>query len=101
MKFIELIAAQRKGRFITDAEEKLRSVVKTCMDTGKSGVMTIKLKIQPTGEETLVVEDDLDIKPPKPQTMGSTYYPDEQGELFKDDPKQGEFEVVSKVADAQ
>lgn len=100
MKLLELLTIQRKGKFVTEAEEKLRSVVQTCMATGKAGSFTIKLKITPTGEETLVVSDDLDIKPPKAETMGSTYYPDAQGELFRDDPKQGEFDVVTTAVNA-
>ena len=100
MNIIEILSIQRKGRCLTEAEEKLQELVKQVSKTGKSGILTLKIKITPK-EGTVELHDDVDVKMPKPDKFGTVFYPDEKtGLLFREDPLQPELPNVTTMEDA-
>jgi hypothetical protein len=82
--------------FVTDLDDgkvhhqltvELRRLVKAVCDTQKSGTLTFKVKAKLDGR-TVVISTDVKATPPQP-AMGSTFFfPDEVGDLRREDPKQ-------------
>lgn len=99
MTLIETLMAQRKGAMVIEADEKLRKLVKTCMETGKGGSFTLKLKLTPTAE-AVVLRDDVSTAPPKPENLGTTFFADDDGTLSRNNPKQLELVPDEKVVAA-
>lgn len=95
MKIITTLTDQRKGKFLIEASEALADVVKACRATGKKGSVTIKLKIKPTDQEIMVM-DEIKTEIPKPDAAASVFYDDEEGNLSREDPNQGDlpFEIA-------
>lgn len=101
MNLLEVIAAQRKGRCVVEAQEALQSLVKEVVATGKKGRITLTLDLEPMSDETIVVRDDVSVKIPKPSKHGSTFYPAEDGSLSREDPLQRELPTIVEQAEAQ
>lgn len=97
MNIIETLTQQRKGNAIIEATEKLQNLVKACRKTGKKGKMTITLTIKPTNTE-MMLADDIRVDLPKADAAASVFYDDEQGALYRDDPKQHELEFSAVEA---
>ena len=97
MKLTELLTAHRKGHCLTETEDALREVVAQAMKTGKPGKLTLTLLVSPADNETVVIKDNIESKIPKPEKNGCIYFPDDDGELHRDNPKQGEFDVVKNA----
>ena len=100
MQLQEILVTQRKGRCLTELQEKLQEVVKAVSATGKTGKLKLVIKIIPKGE-TVELHDDIDASIPKPNKFGTIFYPDEKtGALSREDPEQPELPVIAKMADA-
>lgn len=100
MNILDVIATQRKGRCMTDAQAKLQELVKACASTGKSGKLILTLEVSAAEDSTVVIKDDVTIKQPKPATGSTIFYADEQGDLHREDPRQPEFPEVAKIENA-
>lgn len=94
MNLPELLASQRKGALIAEAQDKLSSVVKACIATGKPGSITIKLKIRQGDEDSVVIEDEIKQNAPEKSKHGCSFFCDENGLLYRDNPKQPELPAV-------
>lgn len=90
----------RKGKTLLDAQAQLQALVKACSDTGKKGTLTIKLTVGAAEDSTVVLSDDISSKIPKPTTSSTVFYADEDGALFREDPKQKEFAEITKLDEA-
>jgi hypothetical protein len=67
--------------------QKLRELVKAVCDTGKSGTMTFKVKAKLDGRN-VIITSDVRSSPPQPATGSTFFFPDEKGDLRREDPKQ-------------
>lgn len=97
MNLSEVINTQRKGRCLMDAQQAFQDVVKACIATGKKGKFTISLEIKAAEDSTVVLRDEITTRIPKPEVSSTTFYADEQGALFREDPRQPEFPEVARV----
>lgn len=85
----------RRGRCMQELSENLAALVEKVKETGKSGNLTLKLKVQPAtqmAEDCVTVEDDVTAKLPKPSRKGTLFYPTEDNRLSREDPRQQSFE---------
>lgn len=82
--------------FLTDLDDgkvhhqltlELRRLIKAVCDTQKAGTLTFKVKAKPDGR-TVIVMTDVRSTPPQPATGSTFFYPDEVGDLRREDPKQ-------------
>lgn len=101
MNLLEALAQIRKGKCLTEAQQKLQEVVKTCRATGKAGELTIKLKVKPGAHGEMHVTGTSDGKVPKADVTASLFYDDENGALLRDDPKQIALELEAAQNDAE
>lgn len=96
MKILEVLAAHRKGAFLPDAEEAFREVAQKCLATGKPGKVTLTFKFKQSDEGAVLIQDEINKTVPEKLKHGSTFFVGEDGELLKDDPKQGNLNLVEE-----
>lgn len=79
--FAAVFMQHAKGRAHTEASKKLAQVVEAVMETGKPGSITVKLTISRDKDLASVVKI-----PTEPRR--SMWFPDDDGQLHRNDPKQ-------------
>lgn len=95
---LRTLAELRKGSVVTKASEDLARLVQEVQKLGKPGELKIVLKVRPNADGvTLAIEAGVDAKLPKPDQKATTFFPNEEGQLFRDDPSQKDlpFGVVN------
>lgn len=88
--FASFVIEQRNGGLHAEASDCLAEVVKAVQDHGKGGSVIIKIDIKPgsKGTNTLVVSDRVEVKVPQGDRPAALYFPDENGNLHRSDPRQ-------------
>jgi hypothetical protein len=66
---------------------ELRRLVKAVCDTQKAGTLTFKIKAKLDGRN-VIITSDVRSSPPQPATGSTFFFPDERGDLRREDPKQ-------------
>lgn len=100
--FLRTIGEVRKGELVSEASKELAMLVKAVRDTGKSGEMTIKLKIRPSGEAMEIIGTVPAPKIPKREPKATTFFDGEDGELTRNNPAQAEmFNTIEGGASEQ
>lgn len=89
----DILREIRKGRPVEEATIALNDVVKAVDETGKSGSVTIVLKISPAKhggpEKTIVAE--VKAKKPIAEIAPAVFFSDDEGDLHRVDPRQEEM----------
>jgi hypothetical protein len=92
--FFETLRDLRSGHTLEDLGEQLSQIVAAVKATGKSGELTLKLKIKPPksgGISYLMIEDSLSAKVPKLDHGDTVFFPTKDGGLSRMDQSQGEL----------
>lgn len=84
---IAMLRELRGGEFIDQLNAALIKVTDAVSEHGKSGSITIKLTVTSSGR-SLEIDDDIGIKCPKAEKVGTIFFRDRAGLLTRDDPKQ-------------
>jgi hypothetical protein len=86
--FAEILSEVNKGVVADDAATKLAELVASVRETGKGGSVTVTVKVDPfKGNETILkVSGQVVLKAPKSEAPASIFYPDESGNLSRNDP---------------
>jgi hypothetical protein len=101
-----LIEMQR-GQALSDINQKFNDLLKSVLDTGIKGELTIKLKIKPAkfaiGGAVLQIETEHEAKVKKPElSIGkSLFFVDAGGRLSRDHPDQIAFEEEQTKKEAK
>lgn len=85
--FADILREIRRGDLHDELGYAMQELVAACQETGKKGVLTLKLTVEPDGY-VLVIADDYDGKPPKPARASSIFYADDNANLVRNDPRQ-------------
>lgn len=95
-----VLAEHRKGGAITDLSAALRTLTEAVQRTGKSGTVSLKLKIAPAQgtSNTLILSDTISVNEPKEKEQGSIFFPDDSHNLVRNDPEQHELPMAVDVA---
>jgi hypothetical protein len=93
--FLYALGILRGGLAATEASQALADATCACMLTGKAAKVTVTLKLTPAQKVAgaLLMEDDLKVALPKAEKENSLFYPDEDGNLLRDHPKQMALEI--------
>lgn len=99
------------GAFYHDLNEQFAALVLACAEHGKSGEMTLKLKIKPNGPNSIALVEDVKFKIPTPTRGVSMFFFATDGSLMREDPRQaklplrevasGERQPLREVADPE
>lgn len=81
------------GRLHTRLSEQLADVTRAVAETGKKGVLTLKIEVKPlpkADSKTLVVTGSSAAKAPEPDDASPTsvFFADDDGSLSRSDPRQ-------------
>jgi hypothetical protein len=91
----DILREIRKGRPVEEATTALADIVRAVDETGKPGSVTIILTVKPTKhggpEKTLIAE--VKSKKPIADIAPAIFFSDEDGDLFRVDPRQEEMEL--------
>lgn len=87
--FAAWLQEQRNGGLHDELSDALGELVAVCVQTGKKGSLTLRVSISPQkDEETVLVLDDVKLTAPKHDSRPSLYFPDADGNLLRNNPRQ-------------
>lgn len=90
--FVQYLYEIDDGRLVGELTQEMRDLVTEVRDQQKAGTITLTLKVEPTkAPNTLIITDQVAVKPPKHTPGASIFYPDEEGYLHRKDPMQPEL----------
>lgn len=100
--FASVLAGMKRGEVLSDLDEELRKLVIAVQKASRPGALVLKLTISPNGENNgtplFKIEEDITAKTPKQKrSTTSLFYGDEEGGLFRRDPKQMEIAAFREV----
>jgi hypothetical protein len=86
--FSDILSEVNKGVVADDAATKLAELVGAVRETGKGGSLTVTIKVDPfKGNEDIVkVAGQVTLKAPRAEAPASIFYPDDSGNLSRNDP---------------
>lgn len=105
--FMDTLKEIRGGAIVGELGAELQQLVSEVRATGKAGRIVLTLDVKPVkkgGEHTMLIEDDIKVKPPKYEREGTILYATDANELSRKDPRQPELtglRDVRKPAPAQ
>lgn len=102
--FTDLLHELRAGDAMTDASETLAKLIHDIQSVGKRGSLTLTLTIEPVTKgntTTLVVVDEIKVKPPKIDEGSTIVFANEKGQLSRRDPRQPELPMERALADVR
>lgn len=98
----DILREVRQGRAVVLASQLLADVVQAVDDTGKPGEVTIKIKVKPEKgggtQKTIAVE--VKAKKPEQDIPEAVFFSDDDGDLHRSDPKQGEMFQSASARDS-
>ena len=89
--FQEIIIQCNNGATVNELSDALEKVVAAVRATGKSGAITLTLKVAPASKnstEVLLVESQVKTKLPEPERGMTIFYATPENQLVRNDPKQ-------------
>lgn len=95
MQFNQTIADIRDGALHAQLTEEWTELIASVMQQGKSGTLQLTLKVKPNGD-ALQVEAFVATKAPKPTVGAAIFYGDENGNLFRRNPRQMDIDDFTK-----
>lgn len=91
--FIRALQEYDSGNAITEASEAIRLAVDAVRRFDKAAVVSIDIKIEPTGKNALVLSAEITSKLPKETPHKSVFFHDDSNNLFRNNPQQPEMEL--------
>lgn len=89
--FAEWLKEQRSGLAASELSEKLAELVEAVTTHGKTGTLTLRIKVAPAGKVgmgTVFVSDDITLKAPEGERPDSIFFVDGDFGLIRNDPRQ-------------
>ncbi len=89
--FPETILQMNNGATVTELSEALERVVAAVRAAGKTGSITLTVKVSPASKgsnDVLMVESQVKTKLPEPERGMTIFYSTEDNHLVRNDPKQ-------------
>lgn len=91
--FNQWLLEQRGGSLHGELSDRMQELVAAVAIEGKTGSLTITIKVSPAaaGTNQFVVTDDVKVKSPEPERGASLFFADPAGNLSRSDPRQPEL----------
>jgi hypothetical protein len=87
--FVEWLEKHKKGEVDTELTHELRELISAVQDTGKAGVLTLKLTVKRKSDHQVTVLEDITVKTPVHDRAEAIYFLDQNLNLLRSDPRQG------------
>ena len=97
--FADFLQEHGRGRTNDELSEALHTLIARVKDTGKSGSVSLTVRIEPMkkDERMVVVSDSIKIKLPEHDRPSAAWFIGKDGNLQRDDPYQLSFESLREV----
>lgn len=92
--FTDTINQLRFGALSEELTKKLGELTEVCKETGKSGELTLTIKLKPGKGGQVEVIDHVKLKTPEPERSSSIMFVGEAG-LQREDPRQRKLDLQS------
>lgn len=89
--FISTLQGIRDGSLVVMLNEELADVISSVMEHGKPASLSLKLKIEPNGDNAITITSDITAKQAKGGIGKAIFYADSGGTLHRRDPRQGDL----------
>lgn len=99
--FPDTLRQIRYGALQDELSEAMNQLTQACTEAGKTGELVLKIKLKPNFSGQVEILDDLTLKLPKPVRGTSIFFATPEGNLQREDPRQGELEGIREVTTAQ
>ena len=102
--FADFLLEHNKGLTHGELSDALHELVAAVTDTGKAGKLQLTINVAPmkkSGNGVLLVSDVIALKKPAPERKESLFFPDEHGNLTRNDPNQPMFETLREVPETE
>lgn len=93
--FVQVVGEFAEGRTNDELSSALATLVQAVTATQKRGSLTLKLIVEPNGEQMIRLVDEITVKVPQRARGASIFFAGEDGSLLKRDPRQKELELRS------
>ena len=94
----DILDELRAGNCKAELTERLNEVTRACQETGKSGSITLTLKVSPQGAQ-FIVADDIKTKVPEHAVQPTIMFADSNANLMRRDPRQMSLDDVVTIKD--
>ena len=102
MSIISILQGFRKGALVHELSEQTKEVVKAVRETGKNGKVTLELTFKSDGGGQHTIVPKITAKAPQQEVPPAIFFSDDAGDLFRTDPRQGDFvDELEQRRDAQ
>ncbi len=94
--FSETIIQINNGATVAEMNDALQKVVAAVRATGKSGTVTLTVKVSPAAKnavDVLMVEAQVKARLPEPERGMTIFYATEENRLVRNDPKQPRLDL--------
>jgi hypothetical protein len=99
--FTDTLAQLRYGKAAEELTEAMATLIAKCTETGGKGSITLKLSIAPGKSGQVEIVDTITSKLPEFTRSTSLFFVTPEGNLSRNDPRQGELPGVRRVVDAE
>lgn len=89
--FADVLRELGAGSTYDDLTAQLAEVVEAVVQTRKVGELSIKLKVKPNGEGSVIIADEIKAKVPEPARGDSVFFVTSGGSLVRQDPRQADL----------
>lgn len=91
--FVSWLAEQRQGLTEVELGDALAELTRAVVETGKKGTLTLKVTVKASGDDMVIVGDEITVKAPKADRAISIFFTDETARLQREDPRQGKLNL--------
>lgn len=91
--FTDTLREINGGKFAEELNAELQALVLAVRDVGKSGSISVTLKLKPTRGLALEIEHDFSVKSPEFQRPAEIMFATADGSLVRNNPDQGKLDL--------
>ncbi len=102
--FSDTIIQINNGATVAEMNDALQKVVAAARQTGKSGAVTLTIKVAPAAKnaaDVLMVESQVKARLPEPERGMTIFYATEDNKLVRNDPKQQRLDLRTVEIDTR
>jgi hypothetical protein len=97
--FTQMVAELRRGRTGDELTEAMQALVHACKETGKTGALTLVIKVTPGKSGQVEITDAIKTNLPVFSRESSLFFVTDDGDLSRKDPRQEELPGLRGVED--
>lgn len=99
-EFIDVLMRQGNGATNQELSDELREIVQRVRATGKTGTLTLQLKVELVkSTNSIVILDKISAKKPEYDRPSSLFFADDDGNLLREDPNQLSMFDLADIAE--